>query len=174
MQVVKDTVVTVQFQVTDAQGEVIQESGEPMVYLHGGYGEVFEALETSLDGKVLGDEVWVQVEPEDAFGEYDADLMRVENRDLFPEVLEVGMQFEGVPTDAGEEGDEAFEDDAPIWTVTDVAEDKVILDGNHPLAGVALRYHLVVTDIRPATQEEIARGTLEEPDLGVQISSQLH
>ena len=170
MQVVKDTVVTVQYKVLDAQGEVIQETDDPMVYLHGGYGEVFEALETSLEGKSVGDEVWVQVEPEDAFGEYDAELTRIEDRELFPEVLEVGMQFEGVPS---EDADEEFEDDAPIWTVTDIAEGKVVLDGNHPLAGIALRYQLVVKEVRNATAEEIERGTLEQ-DMGIQVSPQIH
>jgi FKBP-type peptidyl-prolyl cis-trans isomerase SlyD len=173
MQVVKDTVVTVQFQVADAQGEVIQEGGAPMIYLHGGYGEVFDALENALDGKTVGEEVWLQVEPEDAFGEYDADLTRVEARELFPEVLEVGMQFEGTLVD----DDQSFEEDeSPIWIVTDITEDKVILDGNHPLAGIALRYHLVVEDIRPATEEEIERGGYHDPDAepDIEVAPQIH
>ncbi len=169
MQIEKDTVVTVTYQVTDAQGEVIQQTDEPMVYLHGGFGEVFEALEQALEGKTVGDEAWVQVEPEDAFGEYDSDLMRIEDRSLFPEVLEVGMQFEGIPDEAI---DSEFEDESPIWTVTDIADDKVVLDGNHPLAGIALRYHLVVTDVRLATAEELERGALHEQEPVVQVSGQ--
>ena len=84
----------------------------------------------------------MQLEPQDAFGEYDPDLVKVEARGRFPEPLEVGMQFEGTP----EEGDDDL--DSLIYTVTDVAEDKVVLDGNHPLAGMALRFALNVKEVR--------------------------
>jgi FKBP-type peptidyl-prolyl cis-trans isomerase SlyD len=158
MQIGKDTVVTVQYQVWDAQGELIQDAKEPMVYLHGGYGDVFEAIETALDGRHASEEVWLQVEPEDAFGVYDPELIQVEDRNLFPEEVEVGMQFEGVPTEDEDEMDP--EEESPIWTVTGVSDDKVVLDGNHPLAGIALRYHLIVSDVRAATDEEIERGSV--------------
>jgi FKBP-type peptidyl-prolyl cis-trans isomerase SlyD len=177
MQVEKDTVVTVVFQVADAQGEVIQEGGAPMVYLHGGYGEVFEALEDALDGKSVGQEVWLQVEPEDAFGQYNAELTRVEPRELFPDVLQVGMQFEGTLSANDVQDDQRYDDDeSTIWTVTDLTEDKVILDGNHPLAGIALRYHLVVEGVRPATAEEIERGSYYNPDAepDVEIAPKIH
>jgi len=88
------------------------------------------------------------VEPEDAFGEYDATLVKVESRDRLPTPIEVGMQFEGMP-DAGDE------EDAMIFTVTDISDDKVVLDGNHPLAGIALRFKLNVAGVRAATDEEI-------------------
>lgn len=167
MTVAKDMVVTVRYQVWDAQGELIQEVNEPMVYLHGGYGDVFDAIERALEGKSVNEEIWLQVEPEDAFGEYDPELIQVEDRSRFPDEVEVGMQFEGVPT----EEDEFDEDEPqPIWTVTGVSEDKVVLDGNHPLAGIALRYHLVVSDVRPATDDEIERGSVA-PD-AVSLSPQ--
>lgn len=157
MTVAKNMVVTVRYQVWDAQGELIQEVNEPMVYLHGGYGDVFDAIENALDGKNINEEVWLQVEPEDAFGPYDPDLIQVEDRDRFPPEVEVGMQFEGVPS----EEDEVDPDEAlPIWTVTGVSDDKVVLDGNHPLAGIALRYHLIISDVRAATDEEIERGSV--------------
>jgi FKBP-type peptidyl-prolyl cis-trans isomerase SlyD len=93
----------------------------------------------------------IQIEPEDAFGDYDAALVKVEPRNRLPEPLEVGMQFEGMP-----DGDDAEE--AMIFTVTDIADDKVVLDGNHPLAGMALRFSLSVADVREASDEEIAHG----------------
>ena len=96
-----------------------------------------------------GFETQIQLEPADAFGEYDPDLVKIEPRDRFPEPLEVGMQFEGTP----EEGDEDL--DSLIYTVTDVAEDKVVLDGNHPLAGMSLRFALSVKEVREATEDEI-------------------
>jgi FKBP-type peptidyl-prolyl cis-trans isomerase SlyD len=126
-----------------------------MVYLHGGYEGTFPKIETLLDGQDVGYEASIQLEPSEAFGEHDPELLKIEPRARFPEPLEVGMQFEGVP-DAEDEGDAADVDDEPlIYTVTDVADSQVVLDGNHPLAGMALRFWVQVEDIRAATDEEI-------------------
>ncbi|RAR60078.1 FKBP-type peptidyl-prolyl cis-trans isomerase SlyD [Paraburkholderia unamae] len=149
MKIAKDTVVSVAYKLSDAQGNLIEESDEPMVYLHGGYDGTFPKIEEVLDGQEPGFETQIQLEPQDAFGEYDPDLVKIEPRNRFPEPLEVGMQFEGTP----EEGDEDL--DTLIYTVTDVAEDKVVLDGNHPLAGMALRFALTVKEVRVATEDEI-------------------
>lgn len=151
MKIAKNTVVTVHYKLSDAQGTLIEDGQEPMVYLHGGYENTLPKIEEALEGKVAGFDTTIQVEPEDAFGEYDADLVKVEERKNLPTPLEVGMQFEGTP-DGDDEGD------ALVFTVTDVADDKVVLDGNHPLAGMALRFTLNVTDVRAATDEEIAHG----------------
>lgn len=149
MKIEKNTVVTVHYKLSDAQGNLIEESSVPMVYLHGGYENTLPKIEEALDGKETGFQTTIQVEPEDAFGEYDSTLVKVEPRDRLPTPLEVGMQFEGLP-DGGND-----EDDAVIFTVTDIADDKVVLDGNHPLAGMALRFALNVSDVRTATDEEI-------------------
>ncbi|WP_233881369.1 FKBP-type peptidyl-prolyl cis-trans isomerase [Paraburkholderia flagellata] len=149
MKIAKDTVVSVAYKLSDAQGNLIEESDEPMVYLHGGYDGTFPKIEEVLDGQEPGFETQIQLEPQDAFGEYDPDLVKIEPRNRFPEPLEVGMQFEGTP----EEGDEDL--DTLVYTVTDVAEDKVVLDGNHPLAGMALRFALTVKEVRVATEDEI-------------------
>ena len=151
MKIAKNTVVTVHYKLSDAQGTLIEDGQEPMVYLHGGYENTLPKIEEALEGKVAGFDTTIQVEPEDAFGEYDADLVKVEERKNLPTPLEVGMQFEGTP-DGDDDGD------ALVFTVTDVADDKVVLDGNHPLAGMALRFTLNVTDVRAATDEEIAHG----------------
>ena len=149
MKIAKNTVVTVHYKLSDAQGNLIEESSEPMVYLHGGYENTLPKIEEALDGKDTGFDTTIQVEPEDAFGEYDSSLVKVEPRDRLPTPLEVGMQFEGLP-DGGDD-----EEDAIVFTVTDIADDKVVLDGNHPLAGMALRFALTVTEVRTATDEEI-------------------
>jgi FKBP-type peptidyl-prolyl cis-trans isomerase SlyD len=149
MEIANNTVVTLQYKLSDAQDNLIEESREPMVYLHGGYGNTLPKIEEALEGKKVGFETTIQVEPDDAFGEYDANLVKIEPRDRLPEPLELGMQFEGTPDAGGEE-------ESLIFTVTDIAEDKVVLDGNHPLAGMALRFNLNVIDVRPATPEEIA------------------
>ena len=133
-----------------------------MVYLHGGYDGTFPKIEEALDGQEPGFATQIQLEPTDAFGEYDPELVKIETRGRFPEPLEVGMQFEGTP----EEGDDDL--DALIYTVTDVAEDKVVLDGNHPLAGMALRFDLTVADVREATPEEIEHEHAHGAD-GVEV-----
>jgi FKBP-type peptidyl-prolyl cis-trans isomerase SlyD len=156
MNISKDTVVTLHFKLSDAQGNLIEESSEPMVYLHGGYQNTLPKIEEALEGKAAGEKVLVQVEPVDAFGEYDAELVKVEPRNLFPQELEVGMQFEGSP-DADQHAH------SHIFTVSDIGDDKVVLDGNHPLAGMALRFELNVVEVRKAADEEIAHGHVHGP-----------
>jgi FKBP-type peptidyl-prolyl cis-trans isomerase SlyD len=151
MKIGKDTVVTLNYKLSDAQGNLIEESREPMVYLHGDYGNTLPKIEEALDGKDVGYKTEIQVEPVDGFGEYDADLVKVEQRNRLPTPLEVGMQFEGMQGEG--EGEESL-----VFTVTDIADDKVVLDGNHPLAGIALRFNLDVTDVRAASAEEKAHG----------------
>jgi FKBP-type peptidyl-prolyl cis-trans isomerase SlyD len=147
MKIAKNTVVTLTYRLTDAQGEFIEETDEPMEYLHGGYEGIFTRIEEALEGKEPGFKSTLRLEPGDAFGEYDAEQVRVEPRAKFPEPLEVGMRFEGVPEDPSE--------DSEILTVTDLTEDTVVLDANHPLAGVALHFALEVVDVRAASDEEI-------------------
>ena len=150
MKIAKNTVVTVDYKLSDAQGDLIEDSRDSMVYLHGGYENTLPKIEEALDGKEVGFEDTIQVEPQDAFGDYDPNLVKIEPRGRLPTPLEVGMQFEGSP-------ETEDEDEQPlIFTVTDIADDKVVLDGNHPLAGMALRFTLKVTDVREATEEEIA------------------
>jgi FKBP-type peptidyl-prolyl cis-trans isomerase SlyD len=164
MKIEKNTVVSLRYKLTDAQNNLIEEPDSPMVYLHGGYDGTFPKIEALLDGHELGFGTTVQLEPGDAFGEYDPDLLKIEPRARFPEPIEIGMQFEGIPEALDEQGeiiasdDDAEDDDdlqPLIYTVTDVADSQVVLDGNHPLAGMALRFTLQVTDIRSATEEEI-------------------
>jgi len=150
MKIAKDTVVTVNYKLSDAQNNLIEEGSQPMVYLHGGYENTLPKIEEELDGKEKGYSSTIQVEPEDAFGDYDAALVKVEERSRLPEPLEVGMQFEGMA--------EGEDEEPTIFTVTDISDDKVVLDGNHPLAGMALRFDLSVVDVRAATEEELAHG----------------
>jgi FKBP-type peptidyl-prolyl cis-trans isomerase SlyD len=155
MKIEKNTVVSLRYKLTDAQNNIIEEPDSPMVYLHGGYEGTFPKIETLLDGQDVGYEASIQLEPAEAFGEYDPELLKIEPRARFPEPLEVGMQFEGVPDEEGEADLEDDEDEPLIYTVTDVADSQVVLDGNHPLAGMALRFWVQVEDVRVATDEEI-------------------
>lgn len=158
MKIAKNTVVTVHYKLSDAQNNLLEDGQEPIVYLHGGYEDTLPALEKALDGQEVGYKTMIQVEPDDAFGEYNPLLVRVEDRERFPTPLEVGMQFEGMPESADPTEEPA------IYIVTDIAGDKVVLDGNHPLAGIALRFELTVTDVRAATEKEIERGHVNDLD----------
>jgi len=155
MQVVKNTVVTLDYSVTDPDGELVDAGKEPLVYLHGGYDDIFPMIEEALQEKKVGESVVVKMQPDDAFGEYDAELIQIESRSAFPKELQVGMQFEGLP----EGGDE---DEVIIYRVTEIADDRVVLDGNHPLAGMALVFTCTVTAVRPASSEEIAHGHIHD------------
>jgi FKBP-type peptidyl-prolyl cis-trans isomerase SlyD len=157
-QVSKDTVVTLEYSVTDPEGEVVDEGREALVYLHGGYDDIFPKIEEALHEKRVGETVIVKLQPDEAFGEYDAELVQVEPRTQFPKELEVGMQFEGGPESSDDE------DDFVIYRVTEIADGKVVLDGNHPLAGAALIFTCTVTAVRPASNEEIAHGHVHGGD----------
>ncbi|MBI4987004.1 MAG: peptidylprolyl isomerase [Rhodocyclales bacterium] len=156
MQIGKDSVVTLAYRVTDVDGNLVDEGAEPLVYLHGGYGGIFGKIEETLQGTGVGDKFEVRLEPEDAFGDYDAELVMVEPRNLFPDNIEVGMQFER----AGEEGEDEEDE---LYTITDIADDKVVVDGNHPLAGMALVFSCTVTEVRVASAEEISHGHVHAP-----------
>jgi FKBP-type peptidyl-prolyl cis-trans isomerase SlyD len=156
MRIEKGRVVRLDYELKDADGELLEDEGANLEYLHGGFGGIFPKVEEALDGKDVGHEVAITLEPDDAFGEYDADLLRVEPRARFPEGIEIGMRFEGVPGDR--------EDEALIYTVTDVTADTVVVDGNHPLAGERLWFRAKVSDVRPATQEELQHGHVHGGD----------
>ena len=147
MNIFANTAVTIAFKLYDAQNKLLEESPEPLVYLHGGHAGIFPKIEEALNNKQVGDSISVTLEPEDAFGDYDAKLVRMENvADLPPDVTVGGYLV------AEQDGNEV------VWRVTDVADGKAVLDGNHELAGQRLRFDATVMDIRPATQEEIAHG----------------
>lgn len=148
-EIAKNSVVTLKYTVTDPDGATIDDGQHPLVYLHGGYDGIFPMLEEALHGKKLGENFQIKLQPEDAFGDYDEELVLVEDAKLFPENIEVGMSFERVSEDGEEE---------IIYRVTDIADGKVVVDGNHPLAGVALIFDVTVAEVRAATAEEISHG----------------
>jgi FKBP-type peptidyl-prolyl cis-trans isomerase SlyD len=154
MQIARNTVVSLTYQLFDSQGTLLEQSGEPISYLHGGYEGMFLPVERALEGKSTGHSARVDLEPEDAFGEYEAQLVRMEPLEAFPPNVEVGMRFEGTGDESGE---------TRVYTVTEIAEGKVVVDGNHPLAGRALVFSCVVTDVRAATREELTHGHVHGP-----------
>lgn len=152
MKIAKDTVVSLSYELVDANGgAMLEKSNDPISYVHGGYDGIFPTVEEALHGKNVGDKVSVKMEPDDAFGEYDHDLVRVESRDLFPKDIEVGMQLEG-----GAEGDD--DEDYMLFTIVEITDKDVTVDGNHPLAGKTLNFNATVTDVRAASKEELDHG----------------
>jgi FKBP-type peptidyl-prolyl cis-trans isomerase SlyD len=155
-------VVSLTWTLSDAQGEAIDELKEPVEFFFGG-DDLLPKVEEALAGQEAGHEAFLQLEPEHAFGDYNPELVCYEDRSVFPEQVEPGMQFEGLP-----EGSSTPDmPDDVIYTVTEVYESHVVLDGNHPLAGIALRLHIQVRDVREATEQEIEAGSVGEAGLTV-------
>ncbi|HQV88130.1 MAG: peptidylprolyl isomerase [Nitrosomonas sp.] len=147
MRIEKNTVVSLNYELSDSEGNVLEKTQTPISYLHGGYGGIFPLVEEALHEMEIGHSCSISMEPENTFGEYDEELIRVEPRSSFPDNVAVGMHFEG-----GAEGS----DDIIVYTVTEIVDDTVIVDGNHPFAGMALNFSCTVTGVRPATPEEIS------------------
>ena len=158
----KPCVVSLTWTLSDAQGEAIDALTEPVEFYFGG-DDLLPKVEESIDGQGPGFEAQLHLEPEHAFGEYDSGLVCFEARELFPEHLDIGMQFEGLP-----EGGATPDMPADVfYTVTEVYPSHVVLDGNHPLAGIALRIALKVADVRAASDEEIEAGSVGASNLQV-------
>jgi FKBP-type peptidyl-prolyl cis-trans isomerase SlyD len=150
MQIANDVVVSIEYTLTDDQGNVIDSSvgGEPLAYLHGA-GNIIPGLEVALEGKKAGDSLKVSVAPADGYGEKDEGLLQVVPRSMFRGVdqIEPGMQFHA-QTDYGMQ----------VITVAKVEGDNVTVDGNHPLAGQNLNFDVKVLEVRAATAEELEHG----------------
>ena len=155
MLIEKPCVVALTWQLSDAQGQAIDELIDPVEFYFGG-DDLLAKVEEALAGKALGFDAHLHLEPEHAFGDYDSALVCFEERTLFPAEVTPGMQFEGLP-----EGSATPDMPAEVlYTVTEVYPTHVVLDGNHPLAGMALRLHLTVRDVRDATAAEIQAGSV--------------
>jgi len=148
-------VISLNFVLKNEQGEVLDssEKGHPLEYLHG-YGDIIPGLEKALDGRKLGEKMTVVIPPAEAYGEYEVSLVDEVSRDQFPgvEEIEPGMQFQT-----------HMDDGAPmVINVTAVDEDTVVVDANHPLAGVTLVFEVEISAIREACKEEIDHGHVHE------------
>ena len=155
-------VVSLVWRLEDAQGTLIDELADPVEFFFGG-DDLLAKVEEALAGQTAGFEAKLHLEPEHAFGEYDSALVFFESRSIFAEQTEVGMQFDGMPDGAVTEGMPA----EAVYTVTEVYPSHVVLDGNHPLAGIALRLDLTVRDVRTATAQEVEAGSVSLPQVSV-------
>jgi len=150
MKISDGVLVSLAVKMYDAQGELLEQTEEPLQYLHG-HEDIFPRIEEALAGKEVGAHVTLQLEPEDAFGDYDADLVMLAPVDDLGEGVTVGLRVEA----SGPQGE-----DRCLFTVTDIAEGMAVLDGNHPLAGMALRFDIRVLDVRLATVQELEDAEL--------------
>ena len=154
MQVKMNTVVTIIYELKDADGNTLEKMNDPIAYLHGGHDNIFPKVEEAIHGKNVGDSIEITLDPADAFGDYDEGLVQIEPISAFPEKnIKEGMQFEGE--------DESGE--VIIYTVTNIADGKVVVDGNHPWAGQRILFMATIKDVRDANQEEIEHKHVHGP-----------
>jgi len=145
MKIEKNTAVTLRYRLADSLGKLLEQSQEPMVYLHGGYDNTFPKLEAALEGKMSGFQTTLDLQPQDAFGLRDESLVQTIPKTQFPPGVKVGGQLQGQGADG----------QAQVFAVMKIKGDTVMLDGNHPMAGKALRLSVTVMEVRAATEEEI-------------------
>jgi len=154
MQVKMNTVVTIIYELKDTDGNTLEKMNDPIAYLHGGHDNIFPKVEEAIHGKNIGDSIEITLDPADAFGDYDEGLVQIEPLSAFPEKnIKEGMQFEGE--------DESGE--VIIYTVTNIADGKVVVDGNHPWAGQRVLFMATIKDVRDANQEEIEHKHVHGP-----------
>ena len=153
MAITPQCVVALTWTIEDTLGEVLDELDESVEFLVGGE-DLLARIEEALQGHEAGDRLDLHLEPEEAFGDYDEQLVFLEARSRFPAELEEGMTFEGLPEGSNPQAPKDL-----IYTVTEIYPEHVVVDANHPLAGIAIRLHLKVEQVREATEEEVGRGT---------------
>ena len=168
MDIKEQCVVALTWTLKDTLGETLDELDEPVEFLLGGQ-DLLPKIEAALQGHGVGAKVDLHLEPEDAFGDFDDQLLFLEPRDLFPKDIEEGLTIEGSALPAG------CNPDAPrnaLYTIAQIYPEHVVLDGNHPLAGIALRLHLKVAAVRDATEEEVGRGTCGTGFFRIEVGDQ--
>lgn len=156
MQITQQCVAALTWTLKDTLGETLDVLDDPVEFLVGG-SDLLPAIDSALLGKSVGETIELQLEPEQAFGDFNDQLVFLEPRALFPKEIEEGMTIEGHALPAG------CNPDAPkdaLYTVADLYPEHVVLDGNHPLAGIAIRVQLTVRAVREATEAEVGQGTL--------------
>ena len=156
MKITPQCVIALTWTLKDTLGEVLDELDEPVEFLLGG-DDLLASIEESLQGHEVGDTLDLHLEPDQAFGDYDENLVFLDPRELFPVELEEGMTFDGAALPAGTSAEMPKE---KIYTVTEIYPEHVVLDGNHPLAGIAIRLSLKVESVRTASEAEIGQGSM--------------
>lgn len=145
MKITQNTVVTMQYRVTNAQGQLLDKAQQPTSYLHGGYDNTLPKIEQALEGQAVGFSTTLQLAPADAFGERDESLVQTIAKSEFPPGVKVGGQLRGRTPDGREQ----------VFQVMKIKGNQVMLDGNHPWAGQHLSISLKVLEVRAASADEV-------------------
>ena len=167
MDITEQCVVALTWTLKDTLGEVLDVLDDPVEFLLGG-DDLLPTIQQALQGHTAGARIDLHIEPEQAFGDFDEKLLFLEPRELFPPDLEAGMTLEGTALPTG------TNPDAPqnaLYTVTEIYPEHVVLDGNHPLAGIAIRLSLNVKAVREASEEEVGRGTCGTGFFKIEVGS---
>lgn len=160
MPIASDNVVSFAYTLTDTEGNVIDKGDKeaPLTYLHG-HKNLIPGMEEALEGKDVGDSFETVIPPEKAYGERDPNLDLALSKDQFPEEhqeqLAPGVQFQGPHPEN--------EDESTVYTIHQIENDKVLVSGNHPLAGMPLHFAIEILEIRDATSEELEHGHVHGP-----------
>lgn len=166
MKISTNSVVSIQYTLTNDQGETLDQSTaqDPLVYLHD-TGSLIPGLEDALEGHIAGDKLKVTVKPEDGYGVRDEKLLQNVQKSEFPkdEELEVGMRFQV-------EG----EDGPLVLTILEIRDEEIIVDSNHPLAGATLHFDVEVLEVRAATENELSHGHAHSPGDGHEHGDDSH
>ena len=145
MEIAMNTIVTMSYELKDSDGNILESSKDPVSYLHGGYDQIFPKVEEEMHGKKKGEVIEIGLEPADAFGEYNAELVQIEPVSAFPEKdLKVGLAYEG----------EDESGDVIIYYIKSIVDKKVEVDGNHPWAGQRIIFKAIIENVRKANKEE--------------------
>jgi FKBP-type peptidyl-prolyl cis-trans isomerase SlyD len=156
MDITAPCLVEIDVRVLDSQGQLLETTSAPLAYLHGA-NDIFPALEAALEGHRAGDLVTVELEPAEAFGDYDPERVHLVRRELLGVECVEGSRLEGVPGETN---------DGRIYRVTDLADDVAVIDGNHPYAGILLRFEIKVVsvnDVDPTQFEELGGDEARPP-----------
>ncbi len=149
MKITKNILVNIEYRLSDADGNHLNPEEEELIYLHGGYGHIFQELEDALEGKEAGDTFKVTLTPKQAFGEYKEELIVQEALSELPEDIFIGMELEG-----------SDEESQLIYVITNIGDDSALLNANHPLAGRTLTFEGKITELQELSDEE-AKELLE-------------
>lgn len=157
--IIQGKVVTLTYSIVGADGKVVEQNDVPVRYIHGGRGDLLPKLEQALEGHVAGDIIPVPISPDEGFGRHDPNMTFTDDlENVPPEFHQLGAEAEF----QNEQGERK------VFTVSKIEDGKLTLDGNHPLAGKSLTFHLRVTEVRDASDQELKTGTPDQPhDLGL-------
>ena len=152
----RDKFVSLTYTISDEYDEILERIDMPVNYVHGRDSQVIEKVEKALEGCAQGDEISVELSPDEGFGEHQAELTFIDQIDnVPPEFRHIGAEVE-FQNDKGE---------SRMFRVTNIEDGKLTVDGNHPFAGKVITYHIKVAAVRDATPDEIANGAMQTPSL---------